>query len=83
MEYDADKVDEMILALMYLTTFTDGFGARTWKGFDWEALNRLHEKGYIADPKSKAKSVSVTEEGLRRSAEAFRQHFGKSDENMV
>ncbi len=25
---------------------------RAWKGFDWETMNRLHEKGYISNPKS-------------------------------
>ena len=37
---------------------------RAWKGFDWEAMNRLHEKGFISDPGGKAKSVAVTERGL-------------------
>ncbi len=34
MEYNKDKVDEMILALLYLTTFKDEFGLRAWKGLD-------------------------------------------------
>jgi len=34
---------------------------------DWDALNRLHEKGFIGDPVGKAKSVFVTEEGAKRS----------------
>jgi len=33
MEYDKDKVDEMTLALLYLTTFNDKYGLRAWKGF--------------------------------------------------
>lgn len=32
---------------------------------DWDAVNRLHEKGYIGNPKSKAKSVVLTEEGVK------------------
>ena len=31
-------------------------------------MNRLHEKGYISDPRSKAKSVVFTEDGLTRAA---------------
>jgi hypothetical protein len=50
---------------------------RAWKGHDWEALNRLHEKGFIGNPVGKAKSVFVTEEGAKRSEELFRQFFGK------
>ena len=77
MEYDQDKVDEMVLALLYLTTFDDRSGWRAWKSHDWDALDRLHAKGYISDPKSKAKSVVVTEEGAHRSRELFDKHFGK------
>src|SRR5438876_12302768 len=46
MELDTDKIDEAVLALLYLGLHE---GARTWKGFDWEAMNRLHEQGYITD----------------------------------
>lgn len=38
-------------------------------------MDRLHQKGYIGDPKSKAKSVTLTEEGARLSEELFRKHF--------
>jgi len=78
MEYDKDKVDEMTLALLYLTTFNDRYGLRAWKGFAWEALDRLHEKGYIDDPKSKTKSVSWSEKGAKLSEELFKKHFGLS-----
>ena len=74
MEYDRDKVDEMVLALLWLTPAGDG---RAWKGHDWDALDRLHAKGYISDPKSKAKSVVLTEEGERLSRELFARHFGR------
>jgi len=39
-------------------------------------LDRLHERGYISDPKSKAKSVLLTDEGERRARELFEHHFG-------
>ena len=76
MDYDRNKVDEMVLALLTLTMFKDGSGVRAWKGHDWEALDRLHAQGYISDPKSKAKSVVFSEEGARRAQELFAQHFG-------
>jgi Domain of unknown function (DUF6429) len=76
MEYDKDKVDEMVLALLFLTLHD---GCRAWKGLDWEAMNRLHEKGMIGDPVGKAKSVVLTEEGLRQCEELFRKYFGKHD----
>lgn len=50
-------------------------GARVWKSFDWEALNRLHAKGYISNPVSKAKSVVLTEEGLKEAERLFKKLF--------
>jgi len=41
-------------------------GARAWKGFDWESMNRLHAKGFISDPRGKAKSIVFTEDGLQK-----------------
>ena len=74
MEIDTDKVDEAVLALLYLTLHD---GARAWKGFDWDTLNRLHAKGLISDPVSKAKSVALTDDGLRASERMFRKLFAK------
>jgi len=46
-----------------------------WKSFDWEALNRLHQRGYISDPIGKAKSVVLTEEGLQEAERLFKKLF--------
>ena len=73
MEYDRAKVDEMVLALLWLTLGDDG---RAWKSHDWDAMDRLHEQGYISNPKTKAKSVLLTEEGEQRARELFARHFG-------
>jgi len=43
----------------------------------WDVMDRLHEKGFITDPKSKAKSVIFTEEGLRESQRLFTESFGR------
>jgi hypothetical protein len=72
---DWNKVEEMTLALMHLTTFEEHGAVRSWKGHDWEVLNRLHQRGWISNPVSKAKSVVLTEEGARRSNELFEKHF--------
>jgi hypothetical protein len=79
MEYDKDKVDEMTLALMFLVNFSSEPGIRAWKGFDWDTLDRLFEKGYISDPKGKARSVWLSEEGAKLSEELFCKHFGIQD----
>ena len=77
MNYDKDKIDEYTLALLYLVTHErhEGSGARAWKGFDWDTLNRLHEKGFISNPIGKAKSVGMTEEGFLLAKKLFEQHF--------
>jgi hypothetical protein len=78
MDFDTDKIDEAVLALLWLTCHDmTEHGARAWKGHDWEVMNRLHEKGYIGDPKSKAKSVTLSPEGLQKSRELFQKLFGK------
>ncbi len=78
MDYDADKIDEAVLALLILTVHQeDKYGARAWKGHDWETLNRLHEKGFISDPVSKAKSVVVSPEGLAAGRELFAKLFSR------
>ena len=51
---------------------------RAWKGHDWAAMDRLHRKGMIENPIGKAKSVGLTDEGLRRSEELFRSMFAKA-----
>jgi len=71
------RVDEAVLAIMLLGLH-DGW--RTWKGIDWEVLNRLHEKGLITDPKSKAKSVIFTEEGLESAQQLFEKLFSRRTE---
>ncbi len=77
MDYDEEKVDEFTLALLYLVVHDrqESFGARAWKGFDWDTMNRLHEKGLITNPVSKAKSVGMTEEGFKKSENLFKKFF--------
>jgi hypothetical protein len=79
MDYDRDKVDQTALALMCLTMFEYQGTTRAWKGYDWDVLNRLFEKGWIGDPKSKARSVVMTPEGEKKAQELFRRFFRGSD----
>jgi hypothetical protein len=74
MELDNEKIDQAVLALLLLGLHED---YRAWKGFDWDALNRLHVQGYISDPKGKAKSVVFTKEGLKQSELLLTKLFGK------
>ena len=72
MNVDTEKLDQAVLALLYLGLHD---GSRAWKSFDWDVMKRLHEKGCITDPIGKAKSVSFTEERLRESQRLFQALF--------
>jgi hypothetical protein len=78
LDYDAAKLDEVVLVLLHLNAHSDHGVTRAWKGFGWDTMDRLHAQGFISDPKSKAKSVVLTDEGARRAEELFRRHFGKA-----
>ncbi|MCP5022171.1 MAG: hypothetical protein GY930_10375 [bacterium] len=77
MMYDQDKVDEAVLALLTLTSHQSDGVTRAWKGQAWEVMDRLFEKGWIADPKGKAKSVILTDKGEALSQELFSALFGR------
>jgi len=78
MEFDTTKLEEVVLALLYFNAHTDHGVTRAWKGFDWDTLDRLHAQGFISTPKSKAKSVVLSEEGARRAEELFRRYFANA-----
>ena len=75
MDIDDNRIDDAVLALLLLGLHD---GRRTWKSFDWDALDRLHAKGLISDPVGKAKSVMFTDEGLERARSLFRKMFASS-----
>jgi hypothetical protein len=74
MEIDTERVDEAVLALLYLGLHD---GQRVWKSFDWDAMNRLHAKGLISDPVGRAKSVVLTEAGLEEAKRLFEMLLAK------
>jgi Domain of unknown function (DUF6429) len=74
MKLDNEKIDQAVLALLLLGIHDR---SRAWKGFDWESMNRLHEKGFISDPRGKAKSVVFTAAGLKQAERALEQLFSE------
>jgi hypothetical protein len=72
MSVNTDKIDDAVLALLYLTLHD---GHRAWKGHDWDALGRLHDKGMIHDPVGKVKSVVFTPDGLEQAKKLFETLF--------
>ncbi|MBV9502374.1 MAG: hypothetical protein JO138_23645 [Acidobacteriaceae bacterium] len=55
MDIDPDKIDEAILALLYLTLHD---GSRAWKGFEWEAMNRFTRRGSFQIPSARPNRCS-------------------------
>jgi hypothetical protein len=72
MKYDNQKIEETVLALLGVFEFENG---RVWKRIDFGVMDSLHEKGYITDPKGKAESVYLTEEGMRLAREMAARYF--------
>jgi uncharacterized protein DUF6429 len=74
MGIDTDRIDDCVLALLLLGRHD---GQRVWKSFDWDAMGRLHDNGLISDPVGRAKSVTLTNEGLQRAERLFGELFAK------
>lgn len=75
MDVDAEKVQQAVLALLHLNTFDEKSGKRAWKALPWKVMDQLHQKGYISDPATKAKSVRLSDEGASLSEELFAKLF--------
>lgn len=74
---DTNRIDDAVLALLWLGLH-DKSGA-TWKSFDWAAMERLHDKGFISSPVGRAKSVYLSGEGFARSKALFEAMFAIQD----
>ena len=73
MKLNTDRIEQAVLALLSLGLHD---GTRVWKSFDWDVMARLHEKGYISDPRGKTKSIAFTEQGLKESERLLGNLFG-------
>ena len=80
MEYDDKLIEDAVLAL--LAAFSSDSG-NTWKGFDFEIMNRLHEHGLISNPVNTNKSVWLTEEGLERGRRIADRLFGVKTQGQL
>ena len=79
-EYDRNKVDEMVLALLHLNKeyHHKDIPPSAWKSHCWNAMNRLHAKGYISNPVNTNKSVNLTTQGDLKSKELFEKYFSSA-----
>ncbi len=73
-----DRIDQVVLAALWLTAHRKGeeFLYSAWKGLDWNALGRLHERGLIEQPRNRNKSVTFTQEGAAIAEAAFESLCG-------
>lgn len=78
-DLDREKLSEAALAILGLTAHANHGIVRAWKGLDWDLLDVLFEKGWIADPKGKTKSVVFSDDDARLAEEFLAKHFGKSN----
>ena len=79
MPIDEQKIDETVLAILYLTLHDDG---RAWKSFDSDSMNRLYEKDFISDPEWK-KVQSASEQDGKIVAKVERQYMTLTDYSPV
>jgi hypothetical protein len=77
--FDTDRLDEVILALLWANSTKEKFGGyRAWKSLPWDALDRLHAKGFIGNAHGSAQSVTLDDEAHARGQALFKQWFGRS-----
>ncbi len=58
-------IDELTMILLYLTREKDRYGnVYSWKGYDFDSLNRLSEKELILQGSYRSKSVVIPRESV-------------------
>lgn len=60
-----EQIEDLTLLLLYLQSWKEYNSLRAWKGYDFNVLNKLNEKGLV-DDKHGNKSLYITEEGIER-----------------
>ncbi|MDR1245435.1 MAG: DUF6429 family protein [Clostridiales Family XIII bacterium] len=68
MKYDdklRGQIKDLTLMLLYLNSFDDEGCCRSWKGYDFDDLNKLAEEGYVSEGR-RAKSVVLYDDGIER-----------------
>jgi hypothetical protein len=65
---------DLTLILLYLNSFGDDGCRRSWKGYDFDDLNKLAEDSFISEGR-RAKSVVIYDDGIDR-AKALCEQYG-------
>ncbi len=74
MDYDQDKVEEFVLALLGVFEFDRG---KVWKRYDFAVMDSLYSKGLNSNPKGRQESVFLSAEGFARAKELAAIYFGR------
>lgn len=82
------NIEELTLLLMYLTSWEEeslyydeddnlnkDIFKNTWKGYSFDAINELTDKGYLFPSKHKNKSVTLTKEGQKLAKELIEKYL--------
>jgi hypothetical protein len=80
-------LEDLTLLLLCAQSWREKIGEslyvfRSWKGYDFNVLDRLAGKGYISSSHG-AKSVILTDECLKRGEELKRRLLAKVDEHWM
>lgn len=75
------EIEELSLLLLYLTSWKEGElpenMRRSWKGYPFDALNQLKEQDYLRGSNT-AKSVYLTEEGIKQAQHLIEKYIGET-----
>lgn len=75
-----EAMKELTLMLLYLSRFTRGEKFEeaneffAWKGYDFDVLNQLNDDEYIIQGSYRSKSVSITDNGMKRAKELLSKY---------
>ncbi len=82
------NIEELTLLLMYLTSWeeeslyydeNDNLNKcmlkNCWKGYSFDVMNKLTDKGYLYPSKYKNKSVTLTKEGMELAEELIKKYL--------
>jgi len=80
-------LEDLTLLLLYVQSWREKVGeslyvARSWKGYDFDVLDRLAKKGYVSSSHG-AKSIILTDEGLKRGEDLKRRLLAKLEESWM
>lgn len=74
--FNSERLDEVVLALLWANSFSEYGYHRAWKSLPWDALDRLHKRNLISNPRSRTRSVALVGDAHEHGRKLFEQWFG-------